>query len=70
MTLLAVLRLVLQFANGLVSIVRERQLMDAGEAKAMAKNLAAIANRLKIGEQVRAEIEAMSDDESIAELEK
>ena len=61
MTWLALLKVVLQLANGLANIIRERNLMDVGEAKAAAKSLAAIADRLKIGDAVRTEIEAMSD---------
>lgn len=39
MTWLAVLRLLLSVADGLVSMMRDRQLIEAGEAKAIAKGL-------------------------------
>lgn len=42
--------------------------MNAGEAKATAKSLAALADRLRIGDAVRAEIEAISDEELDAAL--
>ena len=61
MSWLSLLRLVLSLANSLAGIVREKQLMDAGEAQATAKALAEIAGRLKIGDQVGAEVAAMSD---------
>lgn len=60
---LSLFRAVLALANGIASIVREKQLMDAGEATATAKALTEIAKRLEIGEAVRAEIEAMTDAE-------
>ena len=60
---LSLLKIVLSLANSLANIVREKQLMDAGEAKATAKALTEIAKRLKIGREVTAQIEAMSDSD-------
>jgi len=42
--------------------------MDAGEAKATARNLAVLSERLGIADQVRAEVEALSDADLDAEL--
>lgn len=60
---LGVLKAVLSLANGIADIVREKRLMDAGEAKALARNLSELAKRLEIGAAVTAEIEAMTDTE-------
>lgn len=65
---LALLRIVLSLANSLASIIREKQLMDAGEAKATAKALTEIVKRLDVGKDVAAQIEAMGDEELDAAL--
>jgi cytochrome c556 len=60
---LGILKAVLQLANGIAGIVKDKQLMDAGEAKAMARNLSELASRLDVGADVMAGIEAMRDGE-------
>lgn len=68
MTWITILRLLLSLANSIAAVVREKQLLDAGEAKATAKSLAVIADRLGIADKLRAEVEALSDSELDAEL--
>jgi hypothetical protein len=68
MNLLAVFRAVLSLATILADFVRDKQLMDAGEAKATAKSLAALSQRLGIANQVEAEVAALSNDEIDADL--
>ncbi len=63
MTWLTVLRLLLSVADKVADIVRSKQLMDAGEARATAKQLAAMAERLGISEALDAERDAMSLDQ-------
>jgi len=65
---LGLLKIVLSLANSLAGIVREKQLMDAGEAKATAKALTEIVKRLDVGKDVAAQIEAMSNDDLDAAL--
>ena len=65
---LGVLKALLALANGIADIVRERQLMQAGEDRAMAKQLTAIAQRLEISDAIRAEVEAMSEGDLDEEL--
>jgi hypothetical protein len=68
MNLLAIFRAVIGLASILADIVREKQLMDAGEAKATAKSLAALSSRLGIAQAVADEVAALSDDEINADL--
>ena len=68
MTWLALLKLVGQIFLAIANIVREKQLMDAGEARGLAKSMAAAADRLGIGEVLVSEIEALGDDELDAAL--
>lgn len=60
---LAVLKGVLSIADKVADIVRAKQLMDAGEAKATARSLAGMAERLGISEALDAERNAMSLDQ-------
>lgn len=60
---LGALKLLLSLALSIADTIRERRLMDAGEAKATAKSLVALANRLQLGNELLLEIEAMTDDE-------
>lgn len=62
------LKLLLTVANTVSNIIREKQLMDAGEAKAAAKSLAALSERLGIAKQVAAEVAALSDADLDADL--
>lgn len=65
---LTLLKFFLQLALSVSGIVRERQLMDAGEAQATARNLVEIGNRLGIGKQIVMEVEALSDSDLDAAL--
>lgn len=68
MTWLAALRAILALANVIANFVREQSLMDAGEAKATARSLAALSARLGIAQQVADEVAALSDEELNREL--
>lgn len=65
---LSLLRIVLSLASSLANIVRERQLMDAGEARNVAKQMTELSKRLDIGEEVMFHIEKMRDEEIDAAL--
>ena len=62
------LKLLLSAAYEVAKFVNSRQLMAAGEARATAKALVEIGKRLEIGDQIRAEVEAMSDEDIDAAL--
>lgn len=62
------LRLLLSAAYEVAKFVNSRQLMAAGEARATAKALVEIGKRLEIGDQIRAEVEAMTDEDIDAAL--
>ena len=49
-------------------IIRERQLLSAGEAKATAKALAVLAERLASGRQVADEVDRLTPEEIAREL--
>ena len=68
MTWLAVIKLLLSIANTIAKFIQEKQLLDAGESIAVAKSMAELSRRLDVVEQVRTEVEAMSDDELDAAL--
>jgi hypothetical protein len=68
MAWLGLFRLLLSAAYEVAKFVNSRQLMAAGEARATAKALVEIGQRLEIGDQLRAEVEAMSDDDIDAAL--
>lgn len=68
MTWLKVLQLLLLLATRIAGTVRANILLDAGEAKATAKSLAALSQRLGIAQQVAAEVAAMSEDDLDKEL--
>lgn len=65
---LGLLKVAGQIFLAISNIVREKQLMDAGEARGLAKTLAQSAKNIGIGNQIVAEIEAMPDDALDAEL--
>lgn len=65
---LTLLKVAGQIFLAISNIVREKQLMDAGEARGFAKSMAQSAKNLGIGNQIVAEIEAMPDDELDAAL--
>jgi hypothetical protein len=63
MTWLTLLRLLLGLADKVADIIRAKQLMDAGEAKATAKQLAGMAERLGISEALDAERDKLTIDQ-------
>lgn len=65
---LGLLKVVGQIFLAISNIIREKQLMDAGEARGLAKSMAQAAKNLGIGNQIVAEIEAMTDDDLDAAL--
>lgn len=67
MSWLAVLRLLLALAGSIADIVREKQLLNAGEDRANAKALLAIAQRLQVVDIIRGEVAAMTDEQAIKE---
>lgn len=68
MSAIGLLRALLALANGIASFIREENLMKAGEARAVAKSMAVLSARLRLGKEITAEIEAMSEDDLDAEL--
>jgi hypothetical protein len=67
-TWLGIFKLCLQLLNGVAGIIKDKQLMDAGEAKATAKSLAKTIKTLEIGKAIEEEVEALSDEDLNAEL--
>lgn len=65
---IGILRALLALANGIAGYIREENLMKAGEARAVAKSMAALAGRLNLGRDIVAEVEALSDDDLDAQL--
>jgi hypothetical protein len=65
---LSLLKVGLQLVNLIAGIVREKQLLDAGEARGVAKSMAQAADRLGIGQALVSEIEAMTDEDLNAAL--
>lgn len=68
MNWLAILKLVLVLADRVARIIETRGLIAAGEDRALARSLAAIAGRLGIARQIAAETAALSDAELDCEL--
>lgn len=68
MSWLDIIKILLSIANTIAKFIQEKQLLDAGESIAVAKSMAELSRRLDVVEQVRTEIEAMSDDELDAAL--
>lgn len=62
------LTLLLRVATIIAGYVREENLMKAGEARAVAKSMAVLSARLRLGREITAEIEAMSEDDLDKEL--
>lgn len=59
----------LKLAGLIADIVKERQLMDAGEARGLAKSLAGIAERAGIAREIEEETARMSPDQILRDLE-
>ncbi len=68
MNWLAIMKLVLILADRIARIIAERDLIAAGEDRAVVRSLAAIAGRLGIAQAIAAETAAMSDEALDAEL--
>ena len=68
MTWLKIIQLFLVLATRIAGTIRADKLMNAGEAKATARSLAALSARLGIAQQVAAEVAAMTDDDLDKEL--
>jgi hypothetical protein len=61
MSWLTILRLLLTVADKIADVVRQQQLLDAGAKAEIAVQLAAIAKRVEIGQQVNDAIDALSE---------
>lgn len=59
----------LKLAGAIADIVRERQLMDAGEARGLAKTLHGIAERAGIAKEIELETANMTMDQVLRDLE-
>jgi hypothetical protein len=68
MSWIAFFRVVMSLANSVATIIREKQLMDAGEAKATAKSLASLSSRLGIAQAVATEVANLTDIELDSDL--
>jgi hypothetical protein len=68
--LLSILSGLLKLAVLVGEIMRDRQLLDAGEQKAIAKSLLAVADAVGVGQAVEDEIAAMTDEQVDAALEE
>ena len=62
---IALLKLGLQILLSVSDVVREKQLLEAGESVAVAKSMAELSRRLGIMEEIKAETEKMSDEDLI-----
>jgi hypothetical protein len=58
----------LAIANTIANIIREKQLMSAGEARSLERSVAELAHRLELGRQITRRIEDLSDDDLNARL--
>lgn len=68
MNWLAILKLVLVLADRVARIVETRGLIAAGEDRALARSLTAIAERLGIARRIAAETAGLSDEALDREL--
>lgn len=68
MGMLTILRLLLTLASTIADVVREKRLMDAGAKAEVGRQLVEVTRRAGITDQVRKQIEAMSDSDLDAEL--
>jgi hypothetical protein len=66
---LSILSGVLKLANIIAGLMKDRQLLDAGEKKAIAKSLLAVADAVGVSKAVEDEIAAMTDEQVDAALE-
>ena len=63
MSWITVLRLVLSIVNKIAEVIRDKQLMDAGEAIAVSKALADTAETLGLAKAVKARLAGSSEAE-------
>jgi len=63
-----IIKLLLTFAAGLAGYMRNKQLMDAGAAQQIAKQLGEVARQGGLSQQVRDEVANMTDAALDAEL--
>jgi hypothetical protein len=70
MSWLSIFSGVLKLAALIGEIMRDRQLLDAGEKKAIAKSLLAVADAVGVSKAVEDEIAAMTDEQVDAALEE
>ena len=67
---LAILKLGLQVIEAIASTIRDKQLMDAGEQAAVAKQLAGINVAIGLAKQVADETAKMTDQQVAEDLKK
>jgi hypothetical protein len=67
---LSILSGVLKLAKFIAGLMKDRQLLDAGEQKAIAKSLLAVADAVGVSKAVEDEIAAMTDEQVDAALEE
>lgn len=67
---IGVLKAVLSLAALIAEVVRDKQLMDAGRKAEIAVQLAAIAKRVEVTEEIRAAVASLTDAEIDDELGK
>lgn len=68
MTWVAIFKALLAAVNVVAGILHDRQLIDAGGRMEAAREMAAIATRLKIGAEIVIQVEAMTDADLDNEL--
>lgn len=67
---LSLFKIILSLASNIASIVREKQLMDAGEQRAISKSLLEIASRAGIDKQIESDTAKMSNQQILDDLSK
>ncbi len=68
MSWLSIAKALLAALHVVASMLREKQLLDAGEGRAVARSLAALSQRLGIAKDVAEEVAALSDADLDADL--
>ncbi len=63
-----IIKALIGFANYVAEIIRDKRLLDAGEAQHLAKDIALLQKRLGISDQVVAEVSLLTDQEIDDEL--
>lgn len=65
---LSVFSALLKLANLILGIVQQKQLLDAGAKAQLARDLAELAKRAGVADQVSIEVDKLTDDELDQEL--